>query len=111
MIGLIGLSNGRRRAWRQVMLVGGLLVIHERFMMRNIVAGRSREAGCYGCAYRGAICEPAGRAEPALEPTPRDALGVQQVANVFAAHTDARLLCRADDWCGNAIVERWKWVA
>ena len=96
MIGLIGLSNGGRRAWRQVMLVRAQLEIHERFMMRNIVTRGSCEAGRYACADCSAIRESAGRSEPALKPTPRDALGVQQVANIFAAHPDARLLRGTD---------------
>src|SRR3981081_1768522 len=105
MLGLIGLTNGSCRAWREVMLVGAQLVIHERFMMRNIGARGSREAGRYtGPAWR-SICESGGRSEPALKPTPRDVLGVQQVANILAAHPDARLLRGTDNRCGNAIVK------
>src|ERR1700730_2246521 len=91
MLGLIGLTNGSCRAWRQVMLVGAQLVIHERFMMRNIVARGSREAGRYPCADCSAIRESGGRSEPALKPTPRAGLGVQQVANILAGRPDARL--------------------
>ena len=96
MVGLVGLPDRRRRAWRQVMLVGRLRVVHERFMMRNIVARRPREAGRYSGAHSGAIRQPAGRSESTLKPTPGDALGVQQVANILARHMNARLLCRAD---------------
>src|SRR3989442_13136181 len=80
-------------AWTHVMLVCGLRVVHERLVVGNVVPGihDSVIAG-QACMVLATNSTPlranAGGREASLEPAPRDALGVQQIANVLARHPD-----------------------
>src|SRR6267143_2426707 len=50
------------------------------------------------------------RCEPALEPAPRDALGVQQIAHVLACYCDLVRILKLGIG-GHAIVEQWPRIA
>src|SRR5262249_55165984 len=77
--------------WAGVVWIRRLHEVLKRFVVRNIVASVdnrvvSGETRVVLAANRAPLVVFASRREAALEPTPSDALGVQQVADVFARH-------------------------
>src|SRR5205814_10046927 len=80
-------------AWPCVVDVCGLRVIHERFVVRDVVTSVydrvvAGESGVMLAAYGTTLSVHTRRREATLEPTPRDALGIQQVAHVLTRHRD-----------------------
>src|SRR5437588_2092532 len=76
-----------------VMLVGGLLVILEGLVVRDVVTNGSNEiisgqTGMVRAANRAAQRVRAGGGEPALEPAPGDSLGVEPVPDVAPGDGD-----------------------
>src|SRR6266849_10069948 len=89
MIRLVGLSDHVDRSWRQVMRIGRLRVILKRLVVWNIVERREPSHGAViGSADRRAIRVPSGRAKATLEPSPGDALLVEQIADVSPRQRD-----------------------
>src|SRR5713101_9109472 len=93
MTGLIGLADLGHAARPQVVLICGLCEIFEWLVMRNVVSYRRREvvtrqSGMVSAAHRAAHRIHASRCEPALKPTPGNALGIQQIPDVFPNHSD-----------------------
>src|SRR5579872_2004669 len=90
MVSLIGIgSDRRRRSWRQVVGIGGGLVVLERFVVSAIVSGR---AGAI-CTAGSAHCLSSGycsRTKTTLEPAPRDSRIAQQISDVLPLHRDSR---------------------
>src|SRR5215467_6018222 len=79
--------------WAHMMLVGGLRVIHERLMVRYVVACVhdgviAGEARVMLAANGAPLSVHARRCEAALEPSPGNAFCVEEVADVFARHGD-----------------------
>ena len=90
MIGLVGFAYIRNGSGRKVMRIGRRCVVLKGLMVRHVVVRRrSREVAVSG----GAV----GKAT--LEPTPGDALVIEQVAHVLARHGDG--VVRS----GDAVVE------
>ncbi len=86
----------------QVVRVGGGGVVLERVVVRVVVRdGDPADVGVATAADRGAVAGPRCRCEPALEPAPGDAAGVEQVADVLPAHLD-----RGVGVVGTAVVVR-----
>src|SRR6266480_3963174 len=89
MFRLVGLSDHVDRSWRQVMGIGRLLVILKRLMVRNIVERRETSHGSViGSADRRAVRVPSSRAKAAMEPSPGDALLVEQIADISPRQGD-----------------------
>ncbi len=84
-------SNEERTARPRVVYVCGLREIHERLVVRDVVAsvhdciiaGETRMMLAAHCA---SFSVHARRREAALEPAPSDTFGVQQVAHILARH-------------------------
>src|SRR5438105_7622641 len=98
-----------------MMLVGSLRIIHERLMMRDIVAsvydrivsGETRMMLATNGATLGVHA--CGR-EATLEPAPGDALGIQQITDVFTGHCN--LVHTLEFWIRcHAIIEQWPRIA
>ena len=73
VIGLVGLADVRNRSGRQVVGIGRLLVVLERLVVWNVVAGRgdcviAREPDMVRAADRRAACGRGRGLESALEP-------------------------------------------
>src|SRR5712672_4258244 len=88
MVGLIGLADRRHAARPQVMLICSLREIFEWLVMGNVVSHRRHEVvSRQSCMMSAAHCSARRvytcRRESALKPTPRNALGIQQIADVF----------------------------
>src|ERR1700738_5280323 len=82
MVGLVRLADLCHAAGPQMMLVCRLSVILKRLVVRNVVSyGRrevvSRQPGVMRATHYPALGIYARWREAALEPTPRDALGIQ----------------------------------
>src|SRR6266852_1079512 len=93
MVGLIGLADLGHAARPQMVLICGLREIFEWLVMRNVVSYRRHEVvpsqSCMvSAAHRAAHRIYASWRESALKPTPRNALGIQQIANVFPGYSD-----------------------
>src|SRR5260370_38361256 len=76
-----------------MMLVGSLRIIHERLVVRDVVA--SVHDGIISCQARVMLTADGAtlrihsrRRESALKPAPSDVLGIQQVTHVLAGHRD-----------------------
>src|ERR1035438_8888755 len=87
VVGLVGVADGGLRRRRQVLGVGRGLEVLERVVVRRVVGGGvTADVGVRSAADRVAGAVGAGGREPALEPAPADAPGVEQVADVLAGH-------------------------
>ncbi len=86
-------SDEERIAWPRVVDVCGLREIHERLVVRDVVASIhdcivSGETRVVLATYCPSLRVHTRRREAALEPAPSDALGIQQVSHVFTGHSD-----------------------
>src|SRR5260370_42693206 len=91
------------------MLVRRLRVVHEGFVMRDVIAGVHdriipRQARMMLATYGAALRVHSGWRKASLKPSPGDALGIQQIAHVLARHGD--LVHLLELWIGgHAIVQ------
>src|SRR2546430_10751451 len=115
MPGLIRLADQRWAAGAKMMNIRALRIIHKWLVVRDVVPGVnnrvvSSESRVMLAADRAALSVHPGRSESALEPAPRNALRVQQVANILAGHGDLvhslKLRIRSD-----AIIQQWARIA
>src|SRR5262249_45564587 len=91
MVGLVRPADRADGTWAQVVWICGVAEVHERLVVRNVIAGVyngivTGKARVMLPANGAALSVNARRRESALEPTPGNALGVQQIANVLAGH-------------------------
>src|SRR6266480_1168708 len=73
--------------------VGGLLIVHKWFVVRDVVSGVydrivASQARVMLAAYGASLGVHACWCEATLKPSPSDALGVEKIADVFAGHGD-----------------------
>ncbi len=98
-----------------MMHVRRLWVIHERLVVWNIIARIyhgivTRESRVMLSAHSVSLRINARRRKSALEPSPRNPLRVQQIANVLTRHRDLihRLKLRIRK---HAVIQQWPWIA
>src|SRR6185437_12379990 len=87
VVGLVGAADGGFRGRRQVLGVGGGLVVLERVVVRGVVGHRgATDVLVRRAADRVPGAVGRGGREPALEPAPGDMPRVEQVADVAPGH-------------------------
>src|ERR1700681_382111 len=101
MISLVSASDLRNRRGRQVVRIRRLRIVLERFMVRDVIdSGRSSRDIVMSSGTNRLPAGDGTRFKSTLEPTPSQALRIEQVSYVLAVHRDQRLSC------DGAIVER-----